>query len=58
MLGMEAALLVTSGTMGNLTSILAHCMERGSEVTPISVLDQSKHPLLTKLLPFESSDMT
>lgn len=32
MLGMEAAILVTSGTMGNLTSILAHCMERGSEV--------------------------
>eukprot|EP00884_Botryococcus_braunii_P012954 jgi/Botrbrau1/2165/Bobra.101_2s0006.2 len=32
MLGMEAALLVTSGTMGNLTAVLAHCMQRGSEV--------------------------
>jgi threonine aldolase len=31
-LGKEAALFVTSGTMGNLTAILAHCMERGSEV--------------------------
>ena len=30
-LGKEAALLVSSGTMGNLTAILAHC-ERGDEV--------------------------
>ncbi len=29
--GMEAALFVTSGTMGNLASLLAHC-ERGREV--------------------------
>jgi threonine aldolase len=29
--GMEAALLVTSGTMGNITSILTHCA-RGEEV--------------------------
>ncbi len=35
-LGKEAALFVTSGTMGNLTAILAHCMERGSEVRPPS----------------------
>ncbi|NOZ08685.1 MAG: low-specificity L-threonine aldolase [FCB group bacterium] len=31
LLGKEKALLVSSGTMGNLVSILAHC-ERGSEV--------------------------
>lgn len=31
LLGKEAALLVPSGTMGNLASILAHC-ERGTEV--------------------------
>ena len=29
---MEAALLVPSGTMGNLSAVLAHCSERGSEV--------------------------
>lgn len=33
-LGKEAAIFVTSGTMGNLAAILAHCMERGSEVRP------------------------
>lgn len=31
MLGMEAGLLVTSGTMGNLTAVLVHC-GRGDEV--------------------------
>jgi len=31
MLGMEAALLVTSGTQGNLTALLTHC-RRGDEV--------------------------
>ena len=31
LLGMEAALLVVSGTMGNLTCVLAHCA-RGEEV--------------------------
>src|SRR5579883_1398799 len=31
MLGKEAALLVASGTMGNLCSVLAHC-QRGQEV--------------------------
>ncbi len=31
MTGMEAALFVTSGTMGNLASLLAHC-QRGQEV--------------------------
>jgi threonine aldolase len=31
MLGKEAALLVTSGTMGNLVSVLGHC-DRGDEV--------------------------
>ena len=30
--GKEAALLVPSGTMGNLSAVLAHCSERGSEV--------------------------
>lgn len=28
----EAALWVPSGTMGNLSAVLAHCYERGSEV--------------------------
>lgn len=31
MLGMEAAVFVASGTMGNLTSVLSHC-ERGDEI--------------------------
>ena len=31
MLGKEAGLLVPSGTMGNLTSILTHC-QRGTEI--------------------------
>ena len=31
MLGMEAGLLVPSGTMGNLVSILTHC-QRGTEI--------------------------
>ena len=30
--GMEAALFVSSGTMGNLASLLAHCGQRGQEV--------------------------
>ena len=34
MLGMEAALLVSSGTMGNLSAVLAHCEKRGSEACP------------------------
>ena len=34
--GMEAALLVPTGTMGNLSAVLAHCTERGSEVGPLS----------------------
>ena len=32
MTGKEAALFVSSGTMGNLSAVLAHCSERGSEV--------------------------
>ena len=32
MVGKEAALFVPSGTMGNLSAVLAHCHERGSEV--------------------------
>ncbi|XP_066289666.1 uncharacterized protein [Branchiostoma lanceolatum] len=32
LLGMEAALFVPSGTMGNFCSIMAHCWERGSEM--------------------------
>ena len=32
MTGMEAALFVSSGTMGNLASVLAHCDQRGQEV--------------------------
>ena len=32
MTGMEAALFVSSGTMGNLASLLAHCGERGRDV--------------------------
>lgn len=30
--GKQAALLVPSGTMGNLIAVLAHCAERGAEV--------------------------
>ena len=32
MTGMEAALFVSSGTMGNLAAVLAHCDRRGQEV--------------------------
>lgn len=32
MLGKEASILVSSGTMGNLAALLAHCDIRGSEV--------------------------
>ncbi|KAK0094874.1 hypothetical protein PV326_009709 [Microctonus aethiopoides] len=32
LLGKEAAIFVTSGTMGNLISIMTHCNERGSEI--------------------------
>ena len=32
LLGMEAALFVPSGSMGNLLAILSHCTERGSEL--------------------------
>ncbi|XP_065219661.1 uncharacterized protein LOC135845122 [Planococcus citri] len=32
LIGKEAACYVPSGTMGNLTSILVHCKERGSEI--------------------------
>lgn len=31
LLGKESAIFVCSGTMGNLSSVLAHCSERGSE---------------------------
>lgn len=30
-MGKEAALLVPTGTMGNLSAVLAHCPERGTE---------------------------
>ena len=33
MVGKEAALFVPSGTMGNLSAVLAHCHERGSEAS-------------------------
>lgn len=31
-MGKETAIWVPSGTMGNLSAVLAHCHERGSEV--------------------------
>jgi threonine aldolase len=42
-LGMEAALLVVSGTMGNITCVLAHCA-RGEEV----ILGDSSHIFLNE----------
>ena len=49
-MGKEAALLVPTGTMGNLASVLAHCPERGTEArdvhTPFSYLIGLKLPLL------------
>ena len=38
LLGKEAAILVSSGTMGNLAALLAHCDQRGSEVSVVSIL--------------------
>ncbi len=32
-MGKEAALLVPTGTMGNLSAVLAHCPERGTEAS-------------------------
>ena len=32
LVGKEAAIFVSSGTMGNLSAVLAHCSQRGSEV--------------------------
>ena len=43
MLGKEAAVLVTSGTQGNLASVLAHC-QRGDEV----ILGKSSHIYLAE----------
>lgn len=34
-MGKEAALLVPTGTMGNLAAILAHCPERGTEASQL-----------------------
>ncbi|GBO34959.1 hypothetical protein AVEN_253475-1, partial [Araneus ventricosus] len=31
-LGKEAALYVASGTMGNLSAVMAHCWTRGQEI--------------------------
>lgn len=42
MLGMEAALLVSSGTMGNLSAVLAHCERRGSEVSFVNLVFKFK----------------
>jgi threonine aldolase len=42
-LGMEAALLVVSGTMGNATCVLTHCA-RGEEV----ILGDSSHIFLNE----------
>ena len=33
LMGKEAAILVPTGTMGNLSAVLAHCPERGTEVS-------------------------
>ena len=33
LMGKEAALLVPTGTMGNLAAVLAHCPERGTEAS-------------------------
>ena len=35
LMGKEAAILVPTGTMGNLSAVLAHCPERGTEVNDI-----------------------
>lgn len=43
-LGTEAAMLVPSGTMGNLASLLAHC-ERGDEV----IMEASAHTFVSEL---------
>lgn len=40
--GKEAALFVTSGTMGNLISIMIHCSQRSSEV----IVGSSSHVYL------------
>ena len=32
MVGMEKALFVPTGTMGNLSAVLSHCQRRGSEI--------------------------
>lgn len=63
MFGMESALFVTSGTMGNLISVMVHCSRRGDEVligdkSHISVFEQGGvasiggvHPRTVRTLP-------
>lgn len=36
LMGKEAALLVPTGTMGNLAAVLAHCPKRGTEAGQIA----------------------
>ena len=52
MVGKEAALFVPSGTMGNLSTVLAHCNERGSEVRHLALRQvyYSKRPCSCSLL--------
>ena len=40
LMGKEAALLVPTGTMGNLAAVLAHCPERGTEASHLAYKSQ------------------
>ena len=49
--GKEAALMVASGTMGNLICVMAHCWGRGAEVllgdkSHIHIYEQASHKYL------------
>lgn len=47
LMGKEAAIFVPTGTMGNLSAVLAHCPERGTEVQCLPALPTA--PLLATL---------
>lgn len=48
-MGKEAALLVPTGTMGNLSAVLAHCPERGTEASDTLKPMQLGNVLICKL---------
>ena len=49
-LGMEAAIFVSSGTMGNLSAVLAHCEKRGCEVILLRLAGRFRYKIADSLM--------